>query len=72
MTDASIVAMNDQHSYLALTGGDAASDARFGGVGSVVSLGLSHPCTTFDKWRYLPVVAAQDSPTAVSLVRTFF
>src|SRR5205085_2073847 len=25
-------------------------------VGDLVSLGISHPCTTFDKWRWLPVV----------------
>jgi D-serine deaminase-like pyridoxal phosphate-dependent protein len=62
---ASIRAMNDQHSYLDLTSQDAA-------VGSVVSLGLSHPCTTFDKWHYLPVVASQGSDRVVELVRTFF
>lgn len=61
----SILAMNDQHSYLGLTTQDAA-------LGSVVALGLSHPCTTFDKWRYLPVVASQGSDRVVELVRTFF
>jgi D-serine deaminase-like pyridoxal phosphate-dependent protein len=65
LTNASILAMNDQHSYLGLTDNNAA-------LGSVVALGLSHPCTTFDKWRYLPVVAAQDSDRVVDLVRTFF
>jgi D-serine deaminase-like pyridoxal phosphate-dependent protein len=65
LAGASILAMNDQHSYLELTSQDAA-------LGSVVALGLSHPCTTFDKWRYLPVVASQDSDHVVDLVRTFF
>jgi D-serine deaminase-like pyridoxal phosphate-dependent protein len=65
LTNASILAMNDQHSYLGLTGQDAA-------LGSVIALGLSHPCTTFDKWRYLPVVAPQGSDHVVDLVRTFF
>jgi D-serine deaminase-like pyridoxal phosphate-dependent protein len=65
LTDATILAMNDQHSYLGLAGQDVA-------LGSVVSLGLSHPCTTFDKWRYLPVVASQESDRVVDLVQTFF
>lgn len=62
---ASILAMNDQHSYLGLTGQDV-------GIGQVVSLGLSHPCTTFDKWQYLPMVASRDSDHVVGLIRTFF
>ncbi|WP_197061815.1 type III PLP-dependent enzyme domain-containing protein [Sinomonas humi] len=62
---ASILAMNDQHSYLGLGEQDVA-------LGSVVALGLSHPCTTFDKWHYLPVVASQDDDRVVDLVRTFF
>lgn len=72
VTDASILAMNDQHSYLGLAGRDAALGPQAGALGSVVALGLSHPCTTFDKWRYLPVVASQDSDHVVDLVRTFF
>lgn len=63
--DASITAMNDQHSFLRLGDQDVA-------LGSVVALGLSHPCTTFDKWRLLPVVASQDNDLVVDLVRTFF
>lgn len=65
LTGASIRAMNDQHSYLELTEMDAA-------LGSVVALGLSHPCTAFDKWHYLPVVASADSDRVIDLVRTFF
>jgi D-serine deaminase-like pyridoxal phosphate-dependent protein len=65
LADASILAMNDQHSYLGLAGQDVA-------LGSVVALGLSHPCTTFDKWRHLPVVASQDDDRVVDLVQTFF
>ena len=30
------------------------------GVGDVVRLGLSHPCTAFDKWRLIPVVDGAD------------
>jgi D-serine dehydratase len=43
--------LNDQHAYLHLT-------SRTNGlqVGDRVCLGLSHPCTTFDKWRWMPIV----------------
>ena len=42
-------------------------------VGDVVRLGLSHPCTAFDKWRWIPVVGDDsDDPVVVDLVRTFF
>lgn len=37
-----------------------------------VALGVSHPCTTFATWRYLPLAASQGSDRAVDLVRTFF
>jgi len=59
---ASISAMNDQHSYLR-------ADVP---VGAVVALGLSHPCTAFDKWRVLPVVDSWESGRVVDLVRTYF
>lgn len=65
LAGASMLAMNDQHSYLALTTQDAP-------LGSVVALGLSHPCTMFDKWHYLPVVASGDSDRVIDLVRTYF
>lgn len=61
---ASVTAMNDQHTYLR---GDPAP-----AVGAVVALGLSHPCTAFDKWRVLPVVASADSDVVVDLIRTYF
>lgn len=48
-----VSAMNDQHAYLRL--GDSAVRLR---VGDRVALGISHPCTTFDKWRWMPVVDA--------------
>ncbi|MEP6504390.1 MAG: alanine racemase [Betaproteobacteria bacterium] len=45
--------LNDQHAYLRL--GAAPHDLR---VGDRVVLGISHPCTTFDKWRWMPIVDA--------------
>ncbi len=47
-----ISAMNDQHAYLRFAA-DAAPAPR---VGDLVGLGISHPCTTFDKWRWMAVV----------------
>ena len=40
----------------------------------MVRLGLSHPCTAFDKWRCIPVVADADAedPVVVGVVRTVF
>lgn len=68
--DAEITAMNDQHAFLNLPGGSA-DDVP---VGTVVRLGLSHPCTAFDKWRLVPVVDDADAanPRIVDLIHTFF
>ena len=50
--DWKISGLNDQHAYLRGTGPEHAALQ----VGDVVALGISHPCTTFDKWRWMPVV----------------
>ena len=66
-TGARVGKLNDQHAFL--TGaGDLAP------VGAVVRLGLSHPCTAFDKWTLIPVLDDVDSPAprVVDLVRTYF
>ena len=52
--DWKITGMNDQHAYLRGTG----TEHRSLRVGDLVVLGISHPCTTFDKWRWMPVVDA--------------
>ena len=39
-------------------------------VGDLISFGISHPCTTFDKWRLLYVV--DDDYTVTEAIRTFF
>ena len=67
---AHVSALNDQHTFLCLPGADAADLP----VGSIVRLGLSHPCTAFDKWRLIPVIddAAAQRPRVVDLIRTFF
>jgi D-serine deaminase-like pyridoxal phosphate-dependent protein len=66
---AEVTALNDQHTFVRLSG--AARELR---VGDVLRLGLSHPCTTFDKWGLLPVVddALAPQPVLVDWVRTVF
>lgn len=64
-----VTAVNDQHAFLR-------TDEPVT-VGQVVRLGLSHPCTAFDKWRWIPLLpaapAADDpDPLVTELVRTFF
>lgn len=63
-----IVKMNDQHAYLQLPPGHAICDSLT--VGDLVGCGISHPCTTFDKW---PLLLAVDDEYHVRYgVNTFF
>ncbi len=48
-----VTGLNDQHAYLRWDGADEAAAPT---VGERVGLGVSHPCTTFDKWHWMPVV----------------
>jgi len=48
-----ITGLNDQHASLRW---DAADDAHAPAVGERIGLGISHPCTTFDKWHWMPIV----------------
>ena len=48
-----IAGLNDQHAYLRW---DAADEAAAPVVGERIGLGISHPCTTFDKWRWMPII----------------
>ncbi|MGZ3143433.1 amino acid deaminase [Lentzea chajnantorensis] len=63
LTQAEVTALNDQHAFLKL--GPEATVR----VGDWVGLGLSHPCTVFDKWQLIPVV---QGTTVVDLIRTYF
>jgi D-serine deaminase-like pyridoxal phosphate-dependent protein len=69
LTGAQITAVNDQHAFLRLADGTPHDVLP---VGSVVRLGLSHPCTALDKWRAIPVIATLDDPIVVGFVRTQF
>jgi len=70
---ARITSVNDQHSFMTY---DATSTTVR--PGDVVRLGLSHPCTAFDKWTVIPVLADSGSAegpgnqTVVDLIHTFF
>ena len=56
--------LNDQHGFVRIAPG---FDLR---VGDVLGCGISHPCTSFDRWRAMPVV--DDAHNVVGSVRTFF
>jgi D-serine dehydratase len=62
--DWKVSAMNDQHAYLRVP---AEADVR---VGDLIGSGISHPCTTFDKWRALFTV--DDSYRVTGAILTFF
>lgn len=60
--------MNDQHAYLRLPKDSVLCDSLQ--VGDLIACGISHPCTTFDKWPLILVV--DDNYQIVSAVNTFF
>jgi D-serine dehydratase len=60
-----VSALNDQHAYLRFD--PAAATPR---VGDMVALGISHPCTTFDKWRWMAVV--EDDWSVSGAIQTCF
>jgi D-serine dehydratase len=63
-----IFKMNDQHAYLRLPAGHPlCSDLA---VGDLVGCGISHPCTTFDKWPLL--LAVDDDYVVRFALNTFF
>jgi D-serine dehydratase len=64
----SVSALNDQHAYLRFDA--AAGEAGAPRVGDRVALGISHPCTTFDKWRWLPLV--EDDGAVTGAISTRF
>ncbi|MCS0634532.1 amino acid deaminase [Streptomyces sp. LP05-1] len=63
-TGITVTKLSDQHAWLATAEGAELE------VGDWVGLGLSHPCTSFDKWQLIPLVTADG--TVTDFVRTFF
>ncbi len=65
--DAAALEMNDQHLFVRFV-----ATGRAPAVGELVRLGLSHPCTAFDKWRTIPVIASRDDPRVIRWIETRF
>jgi D-serine deaminase-like pyridoxal phosphate-dependent protein len=59
-----VTELNDQHAYLRVDPGAALAP------GDLVALGISHPCTTLDRWRVLVVVS--DEGHVTDAVHAFF
>jgi len=59
-----VAALNDQHAYLRLNQGHGLE------VGDLLAFGLSHPCTTFDKWPVMLLV--DEHYNVINVIRTFF
>ena len=59
-----IINLNDQHAYMRFP-----ADLPLA-VGDRVGLGISHPCTTFDKWQIIYLV--DDDYTVIEAMKTFF
>jgi D-serine deaminase-like pyridoxal phosphate-dependent protein len=59
-----VSAVDDQHAYLRLPADSALAP------GDLVGMGISHPCTTFDKWRVIAVV--DDDHHVIDAIHTFF
>ncbi len=56
--------LSDQHAFLHTPDGDCPA------VGDLIGLGISHPCTTFDKWPVL--LEVDDAYTVTGGLKTFF
>jgi D-serine dehydratase len=59
-----VSALSDQHAHMRIPAGHNLK------VGDLVGLGISHPCTTFDKWKLLFVV--DDDYNITSAIETYF
>ncbi len=60
---ARIEKLNDQHALMEIAKNSVA-------VGDLVACGISHPCTSFDKWKLIPVV--NENYDVIDCVHTFF
>lgn len=63
-TGVTVTGLSDQHGWVRTDRGEDLA------VGDWLGMGLSHPCTSFDKWQLIPLVEADG--TVVDYVRTFF
>ncbi|MFE7773999.1 alanine racemase [Streptomyces sp. NPDC057445] len=63
-TGITVTGLSDQHAWIRTEEG---ADLE---VGDWLGMGLSHPCTSFDKWQLIPLVEADG--TVSDYIRTFF
>jgi len=59
-----VVGLNDQHAHI-----EVPKDVPFQ-VGDLLSFGVSHPCTTFDRWQLIYEI--DESHNVIGAIRTFF
>jgi D-serine dehydratase len=58
-----VLSLNDQHARLRLPASSPLT------VGDLVGSHIAHPCTSFDRWRLLPLVT--DSYDVIGAVRSY-
>ncbi|RPK92435.1 alanine racemase [Streptomyces sp. ADI98-10] len=63
-TGVTVTGLSDQHTWVRTEAGTELE------VGDWVGMGLSHPCTSFDKWQLIPLAEADG--TVTDYIRTFF
>ncbi|GAA1902565.1 amino acid deaminase [Streptomyces durmitorensis] len=63
-TGVTVTGLSDQHGWVRTT-----PEADLA-VGDWVGMGLSHPCTSFDKWQLIPLV--EGDGTVTDYIRTYF
>lgn len=61
-----IIRLNDQHAYMTFNNNVSVLPA----VGDRIGCGISHPCTTFDKWQHILIV--DDLYQVVDVIDTYF
>ena len=59
-----LIRMMDQHAFMKISDEDEVH------VGDMIGFDISHPCLTFDKWRFLPVL--DSNYQVIDVVQTFF
>lgn len=61
---AAVIRLDDQHAYLDIPESSPLQ------VGDMIAFGVSHPCTTFDRWPFLYLV--DEALEITGAIRTFF
>jgi D-serine dehydratase len=59
-----VTGLNDQHGYLRCPAGSPLQ------VGDMIAFGVSHPCSTFDRWQLIYLV--DDAYAVTGAIKTFF